>query len=422
MVWCACRRALGNEADAEDAFQATFLVLARKGTSLARQDLLAGWLHGVACRTALAARCARARRRGKEREADEIRRQKTMSTRTSSENSPWTDLRPVLDIELSKLPKKYRMAVVLCDLEGMSRREAARQLRLAEGTLSSRLARGRCLLARRLSRYAPAMAGGALASLLAADAAGPIPGSVMGSAIKSACAFAAGSPAAATLISAPIAALTEGVLRMMFLSKVKMTVGLLLAAAIACTGAGLFASGMLGGQADPAPASVAAGGKAKPRENGANFAQIDKEKATTAGRDEGELAETQLEAKLKQELAALKADFPTLGRQKVKAAKDTLTSVWERLSAYHKPSASLSSMITQFIDYSNALLTAELEISTKRSDRLAAAERHWLLAKKVEIIAERNWKAGRLDPVDYHPLKYHRIDAEIKLLKIREGK
>jgi RNA polymerase sigma factor (sigma-70 family) len=436
MVWCVCRRMLGNEADAEDAFQATFLVLAKKGAALARQDLLGGWLHGVACRTAQSARCSDARRRARERQVEEARRPESMSTPMSTENPPWTELRPVLDVELGRLPKKYQTAIVLCDLEGKSRREAARMLSLAEGTLSSRLARGRRLLARRLSRYAPGVAGGAVASALAAEAAGPAPTSLIASTIKAGCAFVSASPAAAGVISARAAALTEGVLKMMFLSRLKLTAGVLLAATIVCTGAGLFASGMLGGEGEPAPAAALAGGgdKVKAHDEDADRAPVEKKEKGSFGRrekrrpkefDEGERTEARLAFKLKEELAGLKPDFAALGRQKVKAAKDALDSIWELYGvgiSSTKQGATLAAIVTQVIDWSNALLAAELEISTTRSERLAALERHWLLAKKAEIITESNYKAGRVGPQELYPLRYHRIDAEIKLLKAREGK
>src|SRR5262249_55553423 len=144
MVWGVCRRVLHNYHDAEDAFQATFLVLVRKAASIASPGLLANWLYGVAHQTALKARATAAKRRARERQVTE------MPEPALSERPLWDDLQPLLEKELSRLPDKYRVAIVLCDLEGKTRKEASRQLGVPEGTLAARLARGRGMLAKRL--------------------------------------------------------------------------------------------------------------------------------------------------------------------------------------------------------------------------------------------------------------------------------
>src|SRR6266498_2094287 len=143
MVWGVCRRVLRDHHDAEDAFQATFLVLVRKAASVVPRELVGNWLYGVAYRTATSAKAMNARRRVKERSA---------AKPEACEEAAWTDVRPLLDEELSRLPDKYRIPIVLCDLEGETRREAARQLGWPEGTLSTRLRAGRHLLAKALAR------------------------------------------------------------------------------------------------------------------------------------------------------------------------------------------------------------------------------------------------------------------------------
>src|SRR6202030_1352184 len=153
------RRVLRHEADAEDAFQATFLVLVRKAGTVQPRDHVGHWLYGVAYRTALRAKALEARRRVKERAAPRPQ---------GHQDGIWQDVLPLLDQELSGLPEKYRIPVVLCDLEGKSRKEVAAVLGCAEGTLSSRLARARTLLARRLSRRDVTLSCGALAALLSA--------------------------------------------------------------------------------------------------------------------------------------------------------------------------------------------------------------------------------------------------------------
>ena len=132
------------------------------------------------------------------------------------------DLRLLLDQELSRLPDKYRLPVVLCDLEGRSRQEVARQLAIPAGTLSSRLATARQRLAKRLARHGLAVSGGSLAALLAGNgASGGVPGVLVVSTTKAAMLVAAGQAAAAGVVSVKVAALTEGVLKTMFLAKLK---------------------------------------------------------------------------------------------------------------------------------------------------------------------------------------------------------
>src|SRR5262249_47756180 len=135
----------------------------------------------------------------------------------------WSDVRPLLDRELGRLPDKYRVAVVLCDLEGKTRPEAARQLGLPEGTVSSRLSRARAMLARRLARHGPELSAGSLAAVLA-EGASPagVPGTLVSSTVRAAGQFAAGSAAGAGIVSANVAALTGGVLKAMLLSKLKV--------------------------------------------------------------------------------------------------------------------------------------------------------------------------------------------------------
>src|SRR5262249_30603773 len=142
MVLGVCRRVLGHEADAEDACQATFLVFVRKAASIHPRDNVAGWLHGVARNVAWRARRMTARRRRREEAAGRVPRPV----------GPDLDLRAAIDLEVDRLPERFRSPVVLCDLEGMSRAEAARHLGWAEGTVASRLSRARQLLGRRLNR------------------------------------------------------------------------------------------------------------------------------------------------------------------------------------------------------------------------------------------------------------------------------
>jgi RNA polymerase sigma factor (sigma-70 family) len=234
MVWGVCRRLLPHH-DAEDAFQAAFLVLVRKAASVVPREMVANWLYGVAHQTALHSRRTTARRRAREGQVA------PMPEPAVAEQGPWHDLLPLLDQELARLPAKYRVAIVLCDLEGKTRKEAAGQLGCPEGTLAARLARGRVMLARRLARHGLAVSGGALAAVLSQQVASAnMPTSVVSSTIKAASMFAAGQSAAAGAISVKVAALTEGVVKAMLLTNFKAVSAVLLIVAALGSAAGLI--------------------------------------------------------------------------------------------------------------------------------------------------------------------------------------
>jgi RNA polymerase sigma factor (sigma-70 family) len=217
MVLAVCRRVLRHAQDAEDAFQAAFLVLVRKSATLAGREVVGDWLHGVAYRTALKARSAAAARRAKER---------TMPRRQPRDDSP-SELNTVLDRELNGLPAKYRVPIVLCDLEGKTRREAARQLGWPEGTVSGRLSRGRALLARRLTRCGFAISAGMVVQE-AAPACVPV--SLVQRTVVTATALVTGS--AVSVASTPVTALMEGVLKTMLITKLKLLAAIVMTALV----------------------------------------------------------------------------------------------------------------------------------------------------------------------------------------------
>jgi RNA polymerase sigma factor (sigma-70 family) len=236
MVWGVCRRVLQSHHDAEDAFQATFLVLLRKATTIVPRERIGNWLYGVAHQTARKARATRAKKQARERQGMDIPQP------AAPEQQLWDDLHPILDEEMSRLPDNYRAVLVLCELEGKTAKEAARQLGVPEGTVASRLARGRALLAKRLTRYGLAVSGGTVAALLGEKAAaGPI--SVVSSTIKSLSLVASGTALPAGAISARVAALTESVLKAMLLNKLRAVKAVLvvLGACALAAGTGLLA-------------------------------------------------------------------------------------------------------------------------------------------------------------------------------------
>jgi RNA polymerase sigma factor (sigma-70 family) len=235
MVLGVCRRVLGNQHAAEDAFQATFLVLARKAAAIARRAQLASWLHGVASRAAMDARARAARQHAKEK------RLGIMSPVERMDEIQMSELRSILDEELGRLPERHRAAIVLCELEGLSRREAARRLSVSEGTLSSRLARAKIRLRDRLTQRGLAFSAAALASALTHDAqALNVPPSLADSTIRGATLVATGSSLAGVASTAVIT-LTEGVLKAMLLSKLKLAFLGLVTVALVTTSADVVA-------------------------------------------------------------------------------------------------------------------------------------------------------------------------------------
>jgi RNA polymerase sigma factor (sigma-70 family) len=253
MVQSVCRSVLRHQQDAEDAFQATFLVLARKADSIRQPEVVAGWLYEVAYHTAVKARADAARRRAQERKATPMAADPTL-------DMTLRDLQRVLHEELRRLPDKYRLPLVLCYLEGRSHEEAAGFLGWSRGTLRGRLDRGRAHLRRRL-----AARGVALSALLCATAVAPRAAAeaLVDSAVRAAALSAAGR-ASAGVVSARTFALAEGATRAMFTSKVKVATAVLLAVGLVA-GAGALARQALAARERPMASEPSAVGSEKPQ-------------------------------------------------------------------------------------------------------------------------------------------------------------
>jgi RNA polymerase sigma factor (sigma-70 family) len=215
MVLGVCRRVLRQEQDAEDAFQATFLTLARKAGSIRSREALAGWLHGVASRVARKARSAALRRPAPEPIGD-------VCGPDATAEMTWREVRAVLDEELTRLPASYRAPLILCYLEGRTQDEAARQLGWTLGAFRGRLERGREKLRARLLRRSVSL-----------------PAALLGAALSPAPSGAVGALTATVFARA--ASLAEGVTRAMFLAKVKAGVLVLLAVGLVGLGVGALA-------------------------------------------------------------------------------------------------------------------------------------------------------------------------------------
>jgi RNA polymerase sigma factor (sigma-70 family) len=238
MVWGVCSRMLRSHHDAEDAFQATFLILVQKAAALPNLEMVGNWLYGVAHQTAVRMRALAARRGVRERQVA------VLPEPTSAEPCASDDLKPILDEALARLPQKYRLVIVLCHLEGRSLKEVARQLAIPLGTVASRLAAARAMLAKRLSRRGTLVSGSLLGAVMSSSAAfACVPVSVISSTIKTAMLVAVG-PGVAGTVSPTVATLVRGVTRAMFTSTIQRALALALVVGLAVSagwvGVGLF--------------------------------------------------------------------------------------------------------------------------------------------------------------------------------------
>jgi RNA polymerase sigma factor (sigma-70 family) len=260
MVLGVCRRVLPNPEDADDAFQATFLVLVHKADSLLDPDLLAGWLYGVAYRTAQNARAEAARRSQHERRATPV-------LNDAETEESMQRLLALLDEELQRLPEKYRAPLVLCYLEGKTHVEAARQLGWPVGSMSARLARGRTMLKNRLTARQQALLVALFAGVWESKArAAQVPRPLADATVQSAVGLAreegrrraAPSPSVSALVAESLRTLSAG-------KRGGVAAVLLVIGAAVAIGSGI---GYASGPFDPAPAAQPAGLEAPPPSTG----------------------------------------------------------------------------------------------------------------------------------------------------------
>jgi RNA polymerase sigma factor (sigma-70 family) len=253
LVLGVCRRLLADDHDAEDVFQATFVVLARQAASLRGGGRLPGWLHTVTCRLALRARSQASGRRARERQLS------AMDYAEAPIEQVWRDLRPILDEELQAISAKYRIPLVLCHLAGKTQQEASVELGCSRDMVRRRLERGIELLRSRLTRRGLGLTAGAVAGALAA---GPVaeaaPAAWVSAAVR------AGLPGSASAISIRVAALAQGAMRDVWLGKLTVA-AIFLAAGVVCAAAATVAQHALlapppsaAGEAAPRQVTVAA--------------------------------------------------------------------------------------------------------------------------------------------------------------------
>jgi RNA polymerase sigma factor (sigma-70 family) len=258
LVWGVCRNVLHHQQDCEDAFQATFLVLARKAASVRKAEALPGWLHGVAFRVAMKAKRSAARRRAHERAAPPAQ------TGPASE-SAWRELQAALDEEVQGLPARLRAPFVLCCLEGKGPADAAGQLGWKVSTVHTRLSQARQELLRRLARRGVSLSAALCAAALSREDAGAaLPAALAQVTVRSALSGTAGK-AAPGGASAAVAALAQGVTRDMNRTKGKIATVLFLLAGLLAAGVGVASKRLPATPPEPARPPAKAGPPAAPK-------------------------------------------------------------------------------------------------------------------------------------------------------------
>jgi RNA polymerase sigma factor (sigma-70 family) len=222
LVWSVCRNLLAQEQDAEDAFQATLLVLSRKAGSIRQGRSVASWLYGVAYRTALKARTTIARRQKHEQRAEARPSPDPVS------EAALRELQAILNEEVQRLPEKYRAPFILCCLESKSKAEASQELGWPEGTVSSRVSGARQRLQQRLARRGIELSAALCAVALTERAASAASATLAAGAVKAALVFASGRSLAAGLVTARAIAIAQAVLWAEAASRLKLFLVLVL--------------------------------------------------------------------------------------------------------------------------------------------------------------------------------------------------
>jgi RNA polymerase sigma factor (sigma-70 family) len=395
MVLGVCRRILGNAADAEDAFQATFVVLLRRARSLTSRPVVGDWLHGVARRTALKAKTDAGRRRSKERAAA---RSEAISLELSN------DWLPLLDQELSRLSEKHRLPIVLCDLEGKTIREAAQRLGWPEGTVAGRLARGRALLASRLRRFGDFSGGTLPGMLIGGLTKAALPLELFQLTLQAAASLAAGNKTAQGVLSAEAIFLAKGVIRTMFWKKT-ISVAVVLLAGVALATVSGRAVQMLSAQGPQTPAVAILSDFASAKKQLAESNQ-DKKEPTI----EDYLMQIAKEVEALEKLALTDRD-----KAMEKAARDQ----WE---ASLKEQVAGKSVANFLPIYSINFLKAQLRLSNKKSDIIVSHQSHLERMKAVESLQKEKYIAGSIPITQYSFVVYYRIEAENWLEEARRAK
>ncbi len=431
MVLRVCRATLADPHEADDAFQAVFLVLVRRAASIRSRGSIASWLFGVASRVSARARVEAGRRHRHEREAASRR-----SAAAPAEAGDRPDPAPLLHEELARLPDRYREAIVLCYFEGHSCDAAARRLRRPVGTVKARLCRARGMLRQRLIRRGVALPAGLIAAGMTPTSAAPVPPALAKMTVAAACRSSAG----AALVSARVSLLAKGVVKMMLFKKLGLAAAVLLPAVLA-GGTVMFAHG-LSGTGDPprqgaearteqAPAAVRpADAKSVPRDDPASraleaalpdaaksadpyyftFALIRLARARNASGDrEGALAAFRLAAEVAdtvkdQHLRRLAMMRTAVARGRLgdtEPARATLDH-FAREAQVLEPEAryNLMSMVISFLDQAGFKAEAKASLAAELA--------------RVEAIADEHIKGGGIDWFLYNQVVLGDFDGALR--------
>ncbi len=360
MVLGVCRRMLASPSDVEDAFQATFLVLVRRARQLGPRDAIGPWLHGVAARVALRARCEAARRR--RFEVIGVEAAALAPARPPAD----LELAETLDQELSRLPSKYRSPIVLCYLEGLTHEEAARALKWPIGTVKGRLARARDLLRGRLARRGLAPTALAVMASLASDASAAVPRELLENTVNAGLKSAIGHTTA-QVVSTSIASLVEGTLTAMLLNKIKWIGAALFVSSLALAGAGAMAQ-QRGGLPEDRLAAAAKPGA----EGAASTAVVDMNVAASNSSDP--IGTSRAASKTSSTAAPLSTEpAPNLSDpegQLLMAAKRAWNKVYGEFSAGSGTVDRLHEVSTLLMDAQKQSATSPAEIASAIADHL----------------------------------------------------
>jgi len=427
IVWGVCRRIVGHHQDSEDAFQATFLVLARKATVIQPREMLGNWLYGVARRTATKAKSLAKKRR---------RREKSLATTnepTSLHHETTYSWEPIIDRELARLPEKYRVAIILCDLQNKTGKDAAALLKIPEGTLSSRLRTARDLLAKRLARHGLPLVGEALALILSQELAkAAVPRAARLAVIKAAPAIAAGQALTACSISPAVITLTEGVLNIMWISKAKIITGAVVA--LLMVGTGGFVSLRTMAVARTGEKAVAQAQREQPADQDDAEPEVKKVAQAQAvppakvpsQTRQSDLAHDSLnyltgwkrDPEIEREWKNISTDQGKLLQERRDAAKETYSDQIKQIAFGRR------TVDDAVLDWHKRWLDLELELAKTEKERLALLEKHWMILKSLERDYSFMAASGTVYPHIVSMIKYRRLSVQADYVaeKTKAGK
>lgn len=365
LVWSVCLRQLQEEHAAEDAFQATFLVLVRKASSVSKRASLSSWLYGVALRVAARARKQEIDRRNRERSVP------TQQVGDFTTEVAWKELRPMLDEEIQRLPEKYRLPVVLCYLEGQTNDEAARVLNCPRGTIATRLARARDQLRLRLAHRGLTLSAGSLTVLLSEKSrSAAMPAPLVHSTVKATSLLVEGTILAGT-VPASVIRLMEGVLHAMSLNRFFLVM-MVLALLVASGWGGAIGFYLLAQTSPPANES---------NRNPPAIKALEKEDP----------------------LQALLQDRLKYAEEEVRALKEQFLA--GRLLWNHET-------VARALGH---LLKAELEMSKTKAARIAAHEKYLKELQELVKVDQARFEEGKVEFAQFAAAQYFLADAKIEL-------